>query len=82
MSNKLKRNLDKKAAAANHEQIAAVQIPVVLNRDVKNIIGFVALDPTRMPKGTDWGLQPGVDKDDNLILFSTIKKAQQPAGKE
>lgn len=67
----------KKAQSAKHEAVPVWQVPVVLNRDKDNVIGVLTLDPSKVPSGSDWGLQPGVDVDDKIILFSTMKKGER-----
>lgn len=62
---------------AKHKKSKVWQVPIVLERDAGDVIGVVTIDPTRVPKGSDWGLQPGVDGNDNIILFSTLKKGEK-----
>ncbi len=78
MNNKFrKKKGSAHAETAKHIPVKVWQVPVVLNRDVDNVIGVVTLDPAKTPSGSDWALQPGVDGDDKIILFTTIKKGDQ-----
>lgn len=87
MSNRLKRTLEAKrqkavseklvgAKTAEQKSVKVWQVPVVLNRDNGKVIGLLTLDPDKVPKGTDWGLQPGIDAKGDIIAFSTVIKGQ------
>lgn len=64
----------KKASVAQHQPVKVFQVPVVRNRNQDDVIGVLTLDPNKMPSGSDWWLQLGVDGDGKIILVTTMKK--------
>lgn len=70
MSNKIGK---KPAKTAEHKGVEVWQVPVFLDRDEKKHIGFVTLDPTKIPEG-NFGLVPGTDENGKIVAFATSDK--------
>lgn len=72
-----KRQAKAQAQTARHSLTQPWQVPIVRDRNIEDIIGFVTLNPDKVPPGSDWGLQPGVDKQGRIIVFSTMLKGNR-----